>query len=56
MAYRFYTLHLQTFYPNHPEVILKIASLRDGLKAQAIAEASINSMIRKQPVKIEKVW
>jgi myo-inositol 2-dehydrogenase/D-chiro-inositol 1-dehydrogenase len=32
------------------------ATLRDGLRAQAVAEAAIQSISQNQPVKIEKVW
>ena len=51
-----YTEELKLLVETSAQKKLKIASLRDGLKAQAIAEASIESMIRKQLVKIEKVW
>ena len=32
------------------------ATLIDGLRAQAVAEAAIQSISQNQPVKIEKVW
>jgi myo-inositol 2-dehydrogenase/D-chiro-inositol 1-dehydrogenase len=32
------------------------ATLIDGLKAQAVAEAAIQSISEKQPIIIQKVW
>lgn len=32
------------------------ATLRDGLKAQAVAEAAIQSIAENRPIKIQKVW
>ena len=32
------------------------ASLRDGLRAQAVAEAALQSMTENRPIEIEKIW